>query len=111
MKYHASRFADDFADEEAEKAFETTVFKAADVDGDGFLNVTEFTSYYYPDQHSKKVLETLARQDISEADKNHDGIVTVQELAEIMSKDSEYIMKPADVDRDHDGKVSEEELE
>eukprot|EP00249_Psilotum_nudum_P007146 c20341_g1_i1 orf=235-1464(+) len=57
-------------------------FHAADENGDGFLNHTEFNNFLHPqDSKIKKLLQLLCIQDIREHDHDHDGKLSFDEFS------------------------------
>lgn len=55
-------------------------FNASDVNGDGFLNLTEFNDFMHPaDSKNPKLLEWLCQEEIRERDTDKDGKVSFKE--------------------------------
>ncbi|CAM0946172.1 unnamed protein product [Alopecurus aequalis] len=103
-------------------------FSAADIDGDGFLNLTEFSDFLHPaDTASPKLIHWLCKEEVRERDKDNDGKLNFQEFYnglfysirhyddETSTDDSNGSDAPArksfsQLDLDNDGLLSAEEL-
>jgi len=103
-------------------------FSAADMDGDGFLNLTEFNDFLHPaDTTNPKLIHWLCKEEVRERDKDNDGKLNFQEFFSglfysIRHYDDEGITDdtggsdaPAKksfshLDRDNDGLLSADEL-
>ncbi|KAK3156387.1 hypothetical protein QOZ80_2AG0106650 [Eleusine coracana subsp. coracana] len=56
-------------------------FIASDMDGDGFLNLTEFNDFLHPaDTTNPKLLHWLCKEEVRERDKDNDGKLNFQEF-------------------------------
>ncbi|XP_066321542.1 uncharacterized protein [Miscanthus floridulus] len=56
-------------------------FSAADMDGDGFLNLTEFNDFLHPaDTTNPKLIHWLCKEEVRERDKDNDGKLNFQEF-------------------------------
>ncbi|XP_068648549.1 uncharacterized protein [Aristolochia californica] len=106
-------------------------FNASDVDGDGFLNKTEFNDFLHPaDSKNPKLLSWLSKEEVRERDSDNDGKLNFQEffhgIFDLISsydqegynashRSSDSLESPAkkmfaDLDHDKDGHLSPEEL-
>lgn len=94
------------------KDLETAKFEIADENGDGFLQVHELSSYFYPDTNPG-ILELLAKTTLKERDLDGDGKLSFQEFSEdtTAQEDSgENHFEFQQFDKDGDGKLNLEEL-
>ncbi|RRT47293.1 hypothetical protein B296_00053834 [Ensete ventricosum] len=99
------------------------------MDGDGFLNLTEFNDFLHPaDTNSPKLIQWLSKEEIRERDKDKDGKLNFQEffngLFDLIRRDDLYNLThesdtsteaPAkklfsQLDHNNDGYLSEDEL-
>ncbi|KAG2657145.1 reticulocalbin-1-like [Panicum virgatum] len=56
-------------------------FSAADMDDDGFLNLTEFNDFLHPaDTANPKLIHWLCKEEVRERDKDNDGKLNFQEF-------------------------------
>ncbi|KAL6888925.1 hypothetical protein ACP4OV_009951 [Aristida adscensionis] len=56
-------------------------FNASDMDGDGFLNLTEFNDFLHPaDTTNPKLIHWLCKEEVRERDKDNDGKLNFQEF-------------------------------
>ncbi|CAN6271980.1 unnamed protein product, partial [Urochloa humidicola] len=56
-------------------------FSAADMDNDGFLNLTEFNDFLHPaDTANPKLIHWLCKEEVRERDKDNDGKLNFQEF-------------------------------
>ncbi|XP_078176765.1 calcium-binding EF hand family protein [Carex rostrata] len=104
-------------------------FKAADMDGDGLLNLTEFNDFQHPaDSANTKMIDWLCKEEIRERDKDKDGKLSFQEyhggLFYLIRNYDEFTVDPnednygdatakklfSQIDKDNDGFISAEEL-
>lgn len=106
-------------------------FNASDADGDGLLNITEFNDFLHPaDSKSQKLLQWLCKEEVRERDSNRDGKIDFKEFfhglfdlvrsyGEENHNDSHTSDDLADapakklfaeLDKDHDGLLSDVEL-
>lgn len=103
-------------------------FNAADMDGDGFLNLTEFNDFLHPaDTTNPKLIHWLCKEEVRERDKDNDGKLNFQEFYnglfysvrhyddETSTDDSNGSDAPArksfsQLDLDNDGLLSADEL-
>ncbi|XP_004510449.1 uncharacterized protein [Cicer arietinum] len=106
-------------------------FNASDADGDGFLNLAEFNDFLHPaDNNSSKIKEWLSKVDVRESDTDRDGKVSFKEFfyglfdsvryydAESYndlhqsddSTDASARALFSQLDKDHDGSLSDNEL-
>lgn len=113
--YHAAS-----SDKEKEKvvALEKARFKAADEDKDGYLSLKELKNLYYPDK-DHGALTLMAEATIEQKDQDGDGFLTASEFyfvpaAPSVNKENEVPMSQMmdfrRLDKDHDGKLSLQEL-
>jgi Ca2+-binding EF-hand superfamily protein len=98
------------------KDLESAKFKAADQDGDGFLNVEELPSLFYPETHDA-VLELTAAATMKAKDKDGNGDLSPKEFWEGDAVDGEDVAvseeEQADfnkLDTDSSGTLSIQEL-
>ncbi|KAL6592254.1 hypothetical protein ACP70R_049518 [Stipagrostis hirtigluma subsp. patula] len=103
-------------------------FNASDMDGDGFLNLTEFNDFLHPaDTTNPKLIHWLCKEEVRERDKDNDGKLNFQEFFsglfysirhyddEASTDDSSGSDAPAkksfaQLDLDKDGLLSADEL-
>lgn len=102
-------------------------FNASDIDGDGFLNLTEFNDFQHPaDSSNPKLIHWLTKQEIRERDKDKDGKLNFQEyfhgLFDSLRNYDEFHNESdtsetasatklfQDLDKDKDGFLSEDEI-
>ncbi|KAI4358025.1 hypothetical protein L6164_001936 [Bauhinia variegata] len=106
-------------------------FNASDADGDGLLNLTEFNDFLHPaDSKNPKLLQWLCTEEVRERDTDRDGKINFKEffhgLFDLVrnydeenqnsSHHSDNSMDAparnlfAQLDKDHDGYLSEDEL-
>jgi len=93
------------------KARDGEKFKAADTNNDGFLDLSEFSSFSYP-MLNDDVLQTVARHTLQDQDEDKDGFLTVDEfsLEETGETSEEYLETFKKLDTDGSGKLDEQEL-
>lgn len=77
----AWRFDDDNLTNDGVGWWKEEHFSAADMDGDGFLNLTEFNDFLHPaDTANPKLTHWLCKEEIRERDKDNDGKLNFQEF-------------------------------
>lgn len=80
------------------------LFKAADIDNDGFLNIDEFIKFNNPEEHPE-LLPIVLNQTLKDKDINNDGKIDFQEFVgdSGRDKDKEYLITEKDrFDNDYD---------
>lgn len=83
---------------ENRKRIEAQKFRAADRDGDQYLDVNEVAALFYPETH-EPVLSVTVAETMRQKDTNHDGKLSAHEFWE------------ADIMDGDDGQLSEEEMQ
>lgn len=102
--------------EEAQMKNDRILFKAADKNGDGFLNRDEFVPFSHPEENPE-MLPIILNNTLEEKDLNKDGEIDFQEFIGDKGKihDKEWLLVEKDkfdeeYDKDKDGKLSASEI-
>lgn len=93
-----------------------TMFKAADLDKDGFLSIEEHVKFYSPEEHPE-MLPIILQQTLRDKDLNRDGRIDFQEYLSDGAKkhDKQWLLAEKekfdqDFDKDHDGYLNHIEI-
>jgi len=95
------------ANEEDHKRQETMRFKAADSNGDGFLEKHEINALMSPETNAGMVNVTI-QQDMEDSDENKDGKLNVEEFMESGLADKEALPEEKDDEVTSGGKLKED---
>ncbi|KAL1124715.1 hypothetical protein AAG570_001338 [Ranatra chinensis] len=92
------------------------LFKAADKNGDGALDKSEFIYFTHPEEYPE-MLPHILQNTLDEKDKNKDGFIDFQEFLgdRARNHDKEWLVAEKDkfdrdFDKDHDGKLNANEI-
>ncbi|CRL00481.1 CLUMA_CG013742, isoform B [Clunio marinus] len=105
-------------DDEQSKLLEDDrqMFKAADLDKDGFLSLDEHVKFHSPEEHPD-MLPLILHQTLRDKDLNKDGRIDFQEFIGDQGKghDKEWLLTEkdrfdTDFDKDHDGYLNHNEI-